>query len=294
MPKAVYPIQAQFVSKNFLDTRFAAPYGYELQGQIKDKIKECYFRYIAPLEAQGIVEDSSIIQRLNQQYTQNMYVAWTMPMVLHTGVDLNVGSGDTEVISSLNVVAVADGVVTRNTGNFGRCWIGVVEVEHTVTYTSGKSVTFYARYCHLNPNTLPKPGQSVKMGQPIGKFALSRGCWPSAHLHFEIGSQSVNPNVLWGNVAKGVNFNAIYFALVHRRAIRTGSSVPVSHAVMELFGTNQQQFSNPSTRFSNSGTVRGKVDRYGLVDPLPFLKQINCNQELNIIPEERTNYTLDF
>jgi len=95
----------------------------------------------------------------------------------HKGIDI---PGRT----NQDVIAVADGVVSRseNSGNYG--WI--VEVNHGDGYTTA--------YAHNNKNIV-KVGDAVKKGQVIAKLG-STGRSTGPHVHFEVrkNGRAINPS----------------------------------------------------------------------------------------------------
>lgn len=82
-----------------------------------------------------------------------------------------------------DILAVADGVVTRSTRRPNYGWL--VEVDHGDGYS-----TIYGH----NSKNLVKDGETVKKGQPIAKLG-STGRSTGPHLHFEVlrDGRNINP-----------------------------------------------------------------------------------------------------
>jgi len=93
----------------------------------------------------------------------------------HPGVDIPGREGS-------EVLAVADGVVTRSTRNGGFGWM--VEIDHGDSYT-----TLYAH----NRKNLVLEGETVVKGQAIAEVG-STGVSTGPHVHFEVAKNKRNIN----------------------------------------------------------------------------------------------------
>ncbi|MEX3624994.1 peptidoglycan DD-metalloendopeptidase family protein [Viridibacillus arvi] len=96
----------------------------------------------------------------------------------HYGMDIG-GGGQGPIV---NIVSVADGVVSRVSGHWS--YGNVIFVKHNLN-----GQTFETLYAHmLNPTSL-KVGETVKKGQKLGVMGESGNAY-GRHLHFEIHTPS--------------------------------------------------------------------------------------------------------
>ena len=96
----------------------------------------------------------------------------------HTGVDIEYGDGNDEVI----VTSIADGQVVRSGWVSG--YGGALAIKYNI-----EDKDYIVIYGHLNPDTLTKNGAYIKMGETIG--VLGQGYSQETdnerrHLHFAI------------------------------------------------------------------------------------------------------------
>jgi hypothetical protein len=106
----------------------------------------------------------------------------------HPGEDWNgKGGGDTDLGEA--VYAVAHGRVVAG-GHFTPSWGNILLVEHLLPDGS----RIWSQYAHLQ-DSLAAEGDVVARGQQIGTIGKGdKNRWP-AHLHFEIRTQEMAPNV---------------------------------------------------------------------------------------------------
>ncbi|WP_261665482.1 M23 family metallopeptidase [Deinococcus sp. Marseille-Q6407] len=101
----------------------------------------------------------------------------------HTGCDLNATTGgDTDYGN--RVRCVADGIV-QAAGNYPT-WGGIVLISHP-------ELGVYTQYAHLI-NIAVKPGDTVKMGDPVGQIGKGAKNQFMAHLHFEVRKSRLAPD----------------------------------------------------------------------------------------------------
>ena len=104
----------------------------------------------------------------------------------HRGVDFTPGAG-------ARIQAIADGVVTKVTGNDNSCGVHVV-IEHVIGGEAVSSV-----YCHMQSGSVQvATGKRVSVGDTVGLVG-NTGVTTGAHLHFEIrlnGTRAVDP-IAW-------------------------------------------------------------------------------------------------
>jgi len=118
----------------------------------------------------------------------------------HDGVDIRLPDLAAEkagvaVLAAANgtVLRTRDGVADVSVTDIGQAAIKDVECGNGVMIAHGAG--FESQYCHMaKGSVIVKPGDTVKAGQPIGRFGLS-GDTQFPHLHFTIrqAGQVVDP-----------------------------------------------------------------------------------------------------
>ena len=105
-------------------------------------------------------------QRITSAYGYRIHPVYKTKK-FHSGIDIGAGHG-------LNIIAVADGVVTLSAtnGGYGKC----IVINH------GSGITTLYGHCST---LLVSKGDSVKRGQVIAKVG-STGVSTGPHLHFEV------------------------------------------------------------------------------------------------------------
>lgn len=124
---------------------------------------------------------------LDPMYYRATINARTKRGQVHPGIDLNdVRGGDADLGN--RVRACADGVVVA-AGDYPS-WGGIVLIHHP-------ALGVWSQYAHMT-NIPVKSGQTVQMGDPIGKIGKGAEGQFWAHLHFEI-RRSLLPANFWAS-----------------------------------------------------------------------------------------------
>ena len=122
---------------------------------------------------------------LDEGYYRATYNARTRRGQVHSGCDINdVKGGDSDLGN--RVRACADGVVVA-AGDYPS-WGGIVLIHHP-------ALGVWSQYAHMT-NIPVKSGQTVQMGDPIGKIGKGAEGQFWAHLHFEV-RRSLLPPDFW-------------------------------------------------------------------------------------------------
>jgi len=128
------------------------------------------------------------LDRANERVTKKKFGTYITPQNspvqperfsgYHTGVDIEYGDGNDEVV----VMSIADGLVVRSGWVSG--YGGALAIKYNI-----EDKDYIVIYGHLNPDTLTKNGAYIKMGETIG--VLGQGYSQETdnerrHLHFAI------------------------------------------------------------------------------------------------------------